>query len=267
MDTTLTYGDGEERTAATDESLRGKNCVVTGASRGIGRAIARGFARSGANVAVNYHTSADAAREVVADIESDAGADRAFAVQADVADRDDVETLADRVHEEFGAVDVLVNNAGVTIDRRFDRMTWEDWRRVLDVNLGGAFHCTQAFYDDIRAAEDGRLINVSSVVAQHGNYGQSNYAASKSALFGFTRSLARELAPSGSTANCVAPGYTRTDMVARVRDDIQSRIRERIPLDRFADAEEVAATVRFLATADASYVTGEVLNVNGGMHA
>ncbi|MFB6079999.1 MAG: 3-oxoacyl-ACP reductase family protein [Haloferacaceae archaeon] len=256
--------DREEPTTATDRSLRDKTCVVTGASRGIGRAIALDFARRGANVAVNYRSSTTAARQVVETIEADGG--RAFAVQADVGDRTDVDEMADRVHDEVGAVDVLVNNAGVNVDRRFDRMTWEDWRRVVEVNLGGAFHCTKAFYEDVRDADQGRLINVSSVVGQRGNYGQSNYAASKSALFGFTRSLALELAPHGSTANCIAPGYTRTDMVERVREDVRERIREQIPLDRFASVEEVACTARFLARDETSYVTGEVINVNGGLY-
>lgn len=266
METDLTYhqDEADDETTTDEGSLQGKTCVVTGASRGIGRAIALTFGREGADVVVNYHSSEDAAADVVAEIET--GERRSMAVQADVGDRADVSTLADRVHDEYGPIDVLVNNAGMTIDKRFDQMTWEDWRRVIEVNLDGAFHCTNAFYGDLEEADHGRLINIASVIGQRGNYGQSNYAASKSALFGFTRSLALELAPTGSTANCVAPGYTLTDMVEGVRTDIKDRIRDDIPLDRFATTGEVASAVRFLASEDASYVTGEVVNVNGGMY-
>jgi 3-oxoacyl-[acyl-carrier protein] reductase len=171
----------------------------------------------------------------------------------------------DRVHEEFGSIEVLVNNPGVTIDRRFDQMTWEDWNRVSELNLGGTFQCTKALYEDNIDADHGRLINISSVFGQRGNDGQSNDAASKSALFGFTRSVALELAPHVSPANFVAPGYTRTDMVENVREDIQARIREQIPLDRFASPKEIASTVRYITRDDSSYITGEVINVNGEM--
>jgi 3-oxoacyl-[acyl-carrier protein] reductase len=255
-------GQGEQ--PAAGQSLAGKTCVVTGASRGIGRAIATELAREGASVAVNCNSSVAAAREVVAALEDEPG--EACLARADVRDRAAVAEMAATVHEEFGAVDVLVNNAGITADRRFGEMTAEEWNRVIDVNLGGAFHCTKAFYEDLRSADEGRLVNVSSVIGQRGNYGQANYAASKSALIGFTRSLALELAPTGATANCVAPGYTRTEMVEGVREDIKDRIRDEIPLDRFATVEEIASVVRFLASDDASYVTGEVLNANGGLY-
>jgi 3-oxoacyl-[acyl-carrier protein] reductase len=240
-----------------------RTCVVTGASRGIGRGIAEALGAEGANVAVNYNYSSDAAAETVAAVE-DAGGD-AVAVQADVADGDDVDAMADRIHEAFGAVDVLVNNAGITEDTKFESMTREDWDRVIDVNLSGAFNTTKAFFPDVKSADAGRLINISSVIGKQGNYGQVNYAAAKSGLFGMTRSLALELAPHDSTANVVAPGYTKTSMIEGVRDDIKDRIREDIPLDRFAEVEEISAVVRFLAREDASYVTGEVIDVNGAM--
>ncbi len=255
-----------DRATAAERPLSEHTCVVTGASRGIGRAVALELGRQGARVVVNYRSSETAAESVADEIESLDGSGTALPVRADVGDREAVRTMADRVHETFGPVDALVNNAGVTSDARFDDLDADDWHRVIDINLGGAFNCTKAFYDDLRAADEGRLVNVSSVVGQQGNYGQSNYAASKSALFGFTRSLALELAPHGSTANCVAPGYTRTDMIEPVREEIKDRIRGRIPLDRFAAAEEIACTVRFLLEPDASYVTGEILNVNGGMY-
>lgn len=247
-----------------DRSLRDQTCVVTGASRGIGRAIAIELARNGSNVVINYASSESAAKEVAETITS--VDEQAITAQADIGEYEDVLSMADRVHETFGPVDVLVNNAGVSIDRRFDRMTMEDWNRVIDVNLGGTFRCSKAFYEDIKAAAQGRIINVSSVIGRQGNYGQSNYAASKSGLIGFTRSIALELAPHDSTANCIAPGYTRTDMVQDVREDIQDSIREDIPFGRFASTEEIASTVRFLASKESSYITGEVLNVNGGMY-
>lgn len=264
MGAELSVRDATDGAVSSDRWLRGKTCVVTGASRGIGREIARELGRRSANVVVNYRSSADAAQEVADAIENADG--HAIVTRADVGCREDVKAMADHVHDEFGTVDVLVNNAGVNADQRFDRMTWEEWDRVIQVNLGGAFRCTKAFYEDIKEADQGRLINISSVIAQRGNYGQANYAASKSGLFGFTRSLALELAPHESTANCIAPGYTRTDMVENVREDIQERIRDQIPLDRFASPKEIAGVVRFLASDDASYVTGEVVNVNGGLY-
>jgi 3-oxoacyl-[acyl-carrier protein] reductase len=240
-----------------------RTCVVTGASRGIGRGIAEELGAAGGNVVVNYNYSSDAAEETVAAVE-EAGGD-AIAVQADVADRDDVAAMADRTHEAFGPADVLVNNAGITQDTKFETMTRDDWDRVIDVNLSGAFNTTKAFFSDVKTAEEGRLINISSVIGKQGNYGQANYAAAKSGLFGMTRSLALELAPHDSTANVVAPGYTKTSMIEGVREDIRDRIREDIPLDRFAEIEEIAAVVGFLAGEDASYVTGEVIDVNGAM--
>ena len=251
-----------QRTAT--EPFTGKTCVVTGSSRGIGREIALTLGEAGANVVVNYRSSPESAVSVVEEIEPTAGT--AIDVQADVTDPEDVAALAETVTSAFGSVDVLVNNAGVTADARFEDLDEEAWHRVVDVNLNGVFNCTRQFYDDIRAAENGRLINVSSVVGERGSFGQANYAATKSALFGFTRTLARELAPHGSTANCVAPGYTRTEMVEAVREDVQDRIREDIPLGRFATPAEIASAVEFLASDGASYVTGEVLSVNGGMH-
>ena len=244
-------------------TVEGKTCLVTGASRGIGRGVAEELGSCGANVVVNYVSSEEKAHETADQIESEGGT--AAVAQADVSDREAVDDLADLVHDAFGSIDVLVNNAGITIDRKFEDMTREEWDRVMDVNLGGTFNCTKAFYDDIESADEGRLINVSSVVGQQGNYGQANYAATKSGMFGFTRSLALELASSGSTANCVAPGFTQTDMLAEVREDIRERIREKIPLNRFAEVDDVACAVRFLASEESSYMTGQVVSVNGGM--
>jgi 3-oxoacyl-[acyl-carrier protein] reductase len=251
--------------------LDGQTCLVTGASRGIGRAIAIELAAYGADVVVNYRSSADEAAAVVeyieADAESGCGCEvgRAITAQADVGDRDAVASMAEHVHDAFGAVDVLVNNAGITADSTFDEMTREEWDRVMDVNLGGLFNCTKAFFTDVREAANGRIVNVSSVVGQQGNYGQANYATTKSGMFGFTRTLALELARSGSTVNCVAPGFTRTDMLEEVSGRVQEKIRDDIPLGRFAEVEDVSGAVRFLASPDSGYVTGQVIGVNGGM--
>lgn len=212
---------------------------------------------------VNYHYSSEAADRVVETIEDMGGS--AIACQADITDREQVDRMRDETHEAFGRPAVLVNNAGITQDTKFETMTREEWDRVIDVTLGGTFNCTQAFFPDIKNAEEGRVINISSVIGKQGNYGQANYAAAKSGLFGFTRSLALELAPTGSTANCVAPGYTETDMVEGVREDILDRIRDEIPLKRLASVEEIACVVRFLASTEASYITGEVLDVNGAI--
>lgn len=240
-----------------------QTCVVTGASRGIGREIAEELGTEGVSVVVNYRSSEAAAYSVVDTIEESGGS--AVAVQADVSDTDDVRMMCETTREAFGSADVLVNNAGVTADRKFTNMTREDWDRVIDVNLGGVFNCTQAFFDDLLAAENGRLINISSVVGQQGNYGQANYATTKSGLFGFTRTIALEMANSGSTANCVAPGFVKTDMLDTVPEYVQENIVERIPLDRFAEVEDVAGVVRFLASSNSSYMTGQVLGINGGI--
>lgn len=240
-----------------------KTCVVTGASRGIGHGIAENFGAQGANVVVNYRSSEGDAHDVVDNIEDDGGT--AFAIQADVTVPSEVEAMQERVHEAFGPIDVLVNNAGITRDTMFADMTYEEWNQVVDVNLNGTFNSTKVFYDDIKEAEHGRLINISSVIGKQGNFGQVNYAATKSAIFGFTRSLALELAPANSTANCVAPGYTQTDMFESVPEEAQDRIRSEIPLDRFAEIDEIASVVCFLASEKGSYITGEVLDVNGAL--
>jgi 3-oxoacyl-[acyl-carrier protein] reductase len=244
-------------------SLEDRTCLVTGASRGIGRGIAEEFGAHGAEVVVNYRSSEAAAQEVKETI--DEGPGRAVLAQADVSNLDEVEAMYEAVTEEFGSVDVLVNNAGITVDTTFDKMDREDWERVIEVNLGGVFNCTKVCYDDIRTAEEGRLINISSVVGQQGNYGQANYATTKSGLFGFTRTIALEIASEGSTANCVAPGFVETDMLADVPERVQENILERIPLDRFAQVDDIAGIVRFLASRESSYMTGQVLGVNGGM--
>ncbi len=238
-------------------------CVVTGASRGIGRGIALDLGRHGASVVVNYNESEEKAHEVVDEI--NAGDGEAIAVQADVSDFDAVTEMRDEVRDEYGGIDVLVNNAGITVDKKFVNMEPEDWSRVIDTNLTGAFNATKAFFNDISISSNGRLVNISSVMAQRGNYGQANFTAAESGLFGFTRTLALELAASNSTANCVAMGFTKTDMLDKVDEDVQEKIRDRIPLGRFAEVEDVTGIVRFLAGKESGYMTGQILGINGGM--
>jgi 3-oxoacyl-[acyl-carrier protein] reductase len=168
-------------------------------------------------------------------------------VQANVGELDEVRSMYETVHDAYGNIDVLVNNAGITVDKKFENMTREDWDKVMEVNLGGVFNCTKVCFEDIREAHEGRLINISSVVGQQGNYGQANYATTKSGLFGFTRTIALELAREGSTANCVAPGFVKTDMLESVPERVQEGILERIPLDRFAEVEDVVHMVTFVA--------------------
>ena len=239
-----------------------RTCLVTGSSRGIGRGIAEHLAEEGATVVINYRSSADDAAETVDAIESAGGS--AIAAQADVTSREQVDAMRAEIHDRVGQVDVLVNNAGITQDTRFEHMTREEWDQVIDVHLGGAFNTTQAFFDDIKEAEHGRLVNISSIVGKQGNFGQANYAAAKSGLFGFTRTLALELARYESTANCVAPGFTDTAMLQAVDDEILEQIRKDIPLRRFGGIDDVASIVRFLASEDSGYITGEVIDVNGG---
>ncbi|QFU81145.1 beta-ketoacyl-ACP reductase [Natronorubrum aibiense] len=244
-------------------SMEGRTCVITGSARGIGRGIAQHLGEKGANVVINYRSSEGDAHEAVEAIESAGG--EAITARADVSDRAEVEHMLEVCHEAFGPADVLVNNAGITADEQFTDMSREEWDRVMDVNLGGMFNCTQVFFDDIWNADEGRLINISSVVGKQGNFGQANYATAKSGMFGFTRTIALELAKGGSTANCVAPGFTATDMLESVPDAVLERIISGIPLERLAEVEDIAAVVRFLASEESSYVTGEVIDVNGGM--
>ena len=239
-----------------------KTCVVTGASKGIGRGIAERFGRDGCDVVVNYRNSADAAVETVEAIEASGGS--AIAVQADVTEPAAIRRMRDRAHEAFGPVDVLVNNAGINQDVLFEDMSHEEWDTVLDVHLDGTFHATQTFYEDLATAESGRLINISSIVGKGGNLGQANYATAKAGIFGFTRTLALELAREGSTANCVAPGFIETSMVTDLPDRIVEQVQSETPLGRIGDVSEVADVVAFLASDRSSFITGEVIDVNGG---
>jgi 3-oxoacyl-[acyl-carrier protein] reductase len=242
--------------------MREKTCLVTGASRGIGRGIATHLGQAGANVVVNYRSSVDKAQEVAEEIHEQGGT--AMTARADVTGRREVEAMREEIHDRFGPIDVLVNNAGINQDTKFEDMTREEWDQVIDVHLGGAFNVTQTFFDDIKETTHGRLINISSVVGKQGNFGQANYATAKSGLFGLTRTLALELAPHGATANCVAPGFTETAMLESIPEKVQESILEEIPAGRFGTIDDIANAVCFLASEESSYITGEVLDINGG---
>jgi 3-oxoacyl-[acyl-carrier protein] reductase len=235
-------------------SLEGKTALVTGASRGIGRAIAAELARAGASVVVGYRSGAEEAEAVAAEIGG-------RAVQADVADPDD----AKRLVEAAGELDVLVNNAGLTRDGLIARMSDDDWRTVIDTNLGGVFHTCRAAARGMMKRRSGAIVNVSSIVGVHGNPGQTNYAASKAGIIGFTKSLARELGTRGVRANVVAPGYVRTRLTDVLGEELTSQMLANTPLGRLGEPEDIASAVRFLCSDEAAFITGEVVLVDGGL--
>lgn len=248
-------------TTTTSAPLHNQVALVTGASRGIGRAIALELAAAGAKVAVNYASSSGAAAAVVAEIEALGG--EAIALQGDVSQEAEVDALVKAVMEKFGRIDVLVNNAGITRDTLLLRMKPEDWNAVINLNLSGVFLCTRAVSKIMLKQKSGRIINISSIVGEMGNPGQSNYAAAKAGVIGFTKSVAKELASRSITVNAVAPGFIETDMTHGL--DAEGLLKF-IPLGRLGQAVEVAGVVRFLAAdAAAGYITGQVINVDGGM--
>jgi 3-oxoacyl-[acyl-carrier protein] reductase len=235
-------------------SLEGKTALVTGGSRGIGRAIAVELARAGASVVVGYRSGAEEAEAVAAETGG-------RAVQADVSDPDEAKRLVD----EAGDLDLLVNNAGLTRDGLIARMSDDDWRAVIDTNLGGVFHTCRAVARGMMKRRSGAIVNVSSVVGVHGNPGQTNYAASKAGIIGFTKALARELGTRGVRANVVAPGYVRTRLTEVLGDELTGAMLANTPLGRLGEPEDIASAVRFLCSDEASFITGEVVLVDGGL--
>ena len=241
----------------------GRVAIVTGGGRGIGRAVALRLAAEGANVAISYRSNDDAAQET-AEAVREAGVE-CEVFKGDVASPEDVQVLFEGVKGAFGRLDILVNNAGVTRDNLMMRMKEEEFDEVLRTNLGGTYLCTRAALRPMIRARWGRIVNVSSVVGLVGNAGQANYAASKAGIIGFTKSVAREVAQRGITANAVAPGYVETELTGSLPENVKETIRTQVPMGRFGEAQEVAEVVTFLAGEGAGYVTGQTIAVDGGM--
>lgn len=241
----------------------GKVAFITGATRGIGKAIALKFSKEGYDIALNYRTENDELAQTVSEIELNGV--RCFAVQGDVSVFEDCERMAKEIVDNLGGIDCLVNNAGITKDMLLMRMKEQDFRGVIDVNLVGTFNVTKTVIPFMMKARAGRIINISSVVGVSGNAGQTNYAASKAGIIGFSKSLAKEVASRNILVNCVAPGFIQTDMTAVLKDEVKEEISKSIPLKRLGTAEDVANVVAFLASDAAGYVTGQVVNVDGGM--
>jgi 3-oxoacyl-[acyl-carrier protein] reductase len=243
--------------------LTGKVAIVTGGSRGIGRAISLRLARAGADVAVVFAGNREKAEAVVSEIQEMGR--RSLAIQADVSQAEQVDAMVKQVIEEFGRIDILVNNAGITRDNLLLRLKEEDWDAVMSTNLKGVFLCTKAVTRQMMKQRFGRIINISSVVGLIGNPGQANYVAAKAGVIGLTKTAARELASRGITVNAIAPGFIETDMTAVLGEETREQMLGQIPLGRFGSAEDVAGAVAFLASDDAAYITGQTLNVDGGM--
>lgn len=241
-----------------------KIVLVTGAGRGIGASIAKRFASEGAEVIVNYSGNDEAAQKTVDEITVTGG--QAQKYKCSVNDSESVKVMIDEIIKEFGRIDILVNNAGITKDGLMLRMTDEDFDRVIDVNLKGTFNCTKYVSKYMLKQKSGKIINISSVVGLSGNAGQVNYSASKAGIIGITKSAAKELSSRGITVNAVAPGYVDTDMTKVLSDNIRNDILKNIPLQRMGNVEDISNCVAFLASEDASYITGQVISVDGGMH-
>ena len=243
--------------------MENRVAVVTGGSRGIGRAIALRLAARGARLVINYRSDEAAAREVVDQIAAQGG--QAMAVQADVSDGKEAQALIDAAKEAFGQVDILVNNAGTTRDTLLMRMSEEDWDVVIDTNLKGTFNCIKAVSRQMLRQRYGRIVNITSVAGLAGNVGQANYASAKAGLIGLTKTVAKELGSRGITCNAVAPGFVYTDLTASLPPELVQQAVDRTPLGRVGEAEDMAAAVLFLASDDASFITGQVLAVDGGL--
>ena len=243
--------------------LKGKNAIITGASRGIGREIALTLAENGANIVINYRNYNNEIEALVKDIE--AKGVKIVTVKCDVSNFEEVENLISEAKEKLGSIDILVNNAGITKDGLLMRMKQEDFESVLDVNLKGVFNTTKLITPLMMKQRTGKIINISSVVGLVGNAGQCNYAASKAGVIGFSKSIARELAPRGVNINVVAPGYIDTDMTNGLSDKVKESILQTIPMKKMGSTKDVANLVLFLSSGLSDYITGQVINVDGGM--
>lgn len=244
-------------------NLKGKNALVTGGSRGIGKAIVLELAREGANVALTYISNEDRAKEVIGEVESyDV---KGLAIKADVSKEEEVNNMIEIVNSELGGIDILVNNAGITKDNLLIRMKTEDWDDVINTNLKGVYLCTKAVVRGMMKKRYGKIVNIASVVGISGNAGQGNYSASKAGIIGFTKSIAKELGSRGININGVAPGFVETDMTNVLNEKIKEEMLNQIPLKRFARPEDIANVVVFLCSEKANYITGQIINVDGGM--
>ena len=244
--------------------LNGKSAIVTGSSRGIGAEIAALFASEGASVIINCNEEVEEAEEVVGKIRSSGGV--AELCVADVRDPAASDKLVDYALSRYGKLDILVNNAGIVMDAMIDNMSFSQWNDVISTNLTGVYNCCKSASRHMKSKKSGRIVNISSVVAEMGNIGQVNYAASKAGIIGITRALALELAKHGILVNAVAPGFTLTRMVSQIPQEIRDKIVVKIPLRRFGEPREIAYAVLFLASDEAAYITGQVISVNGGLH-
>lgn len=243
--------------------LSGKVALVTGAAQGIGKAIAMLLARNEADVVVS-DINLEKAQETANEIQGMGR--RSVAIKVNVADLKDVERMVETIVEQFGRIDILVNNAGITRDRLILRMTEEDWDAVLDVNLKGTFNCTKAAIRYMSKQKSGKIVSIASVSGEMGNPGQANYAASKAGVIGFTKTIAREFAGRGINVNAIAPGYIQTPMTDAVPEKAKEELKRMIPMERLGQPEDVAQAVLFLVSESSSYITGQVLNVNGGIY-
>jgi NAD(P)-dependent dehydrogenase (short-subunit alcohol dehydrogenase family) len=245
-------------------SLEGAVVVVTGAGRGLGRSIAEELGLGGARVVVNYANSQGPAEEVVEKLSGN-GTDQAVAIKADVSDAGEAASLIEQTVEKFGRIDVLVNNAGITRDRGMKKLSTEDWDAVIQTNLNSCYYTVKAALPHFTEQQSGKIINISSFVGQAGNFGQTNYAAAKAGIIGFTKAAAREMARYNVNVNAVAPGFMETDMFSDVGEEVREKILKGIPLGRIGNPHEVARAVRYLVE-DGDYITGQTLNINGGVY-
>ncbi len=243
--------------------LDGQTAIVTGAGRGIGRAIVKDLAATGANVVINYVTSGHAAKELAKEIEE--LGPQALIVQADVSHYEQVEELVKRTIQTFGQIDILVNNAGITRDKTLKNMSKVQWDEVIHVNLDSLFNCTKQVLPFMLERKSGKIVNISSFVGLAGNIGQTNYATTKAGVIGFTKSVALEVSHHGITVNAICPGFTETDMLRSVPEEIRQSLIEKIPMGRFAQPEEIAACVRYIVT-EGDYMTAQALSINGGVY-
>lgn len=243
--------------------LKDRVALVTGASRGIGKEIALTLASYGATVIINYNGSEGRATEVLEEIKANGGTGIVY--QADVSDFNQVKQMVDDIKKQFGSIHILVNNAGITKDNLILRMSEDEFNDVIDINLKGVFNCLRNISPIMLKQRYGRIINISSIVGIHGNPGQVNYSAAKAGVIGMTKSLAKELGSRGITVNAVAPGYIDTDMTKVLKDDLKDKIKQEIPLRRLGEAKDVAALVAFLASDNSAYITGQTIQVDGGL--